>query len=66
MPPTSNNPETRYSFVDIPMRLVGTARSTDLTRHAADRRRDPLIQRCTRRILGLFTVEQACTPSPTA
>ena len=49
--------------MDIPMRLVGAARSTDFAQYAADRRRDPLIQRCRRRVFGLFSVEQACTPS---
>ena len=48
--------------MDIPLRLIGTARSSDFARHAADRRRDPLIQRCTHRVLGLFAVERACTP----
>ncbi|MGZ8562728.1 MAG: hypothetical protein ACXWWU_03825 [Candidatus Limnocylindria bacterium] len=48
--------------MDIPMRLIGAARSSDFARSAADRGRDPLIQRCRRRILGLFSVEQACEP----
>ena len=48
--------------MDIPLRLIGTARSSDFARSAADRRRDPLIQRCRRRVLGLFSVEQSCTP----
>jgi hypothetical protein len=52
--------------MDIPLRLIGTARSSDFARSAADRRRDPLIQRCRRRVLGLFSVEQACTPSAAA
>lgn len=51
--------------MDTLMRLVGAARSTDFVRHAAHRRRDSLIRRCTRRILGLFTVERACAPCPT-
>jgi hypothetical protein len=52
--------------MDIPLRLVGTARSSDFARYAADRRRDPLIQRCKRRVLGLFSVERACTPCAAA
>ena len=52
--------------MDIPLRLVGAARSSDFNRSAADRRRDPFIQRCRRRALGLFTVEQSCTPNAAA
>ena len=48
--------------MDIPLRLIGTARSADFARTAADRRRDPFIERCRRRVLGIFTVEQPCTP----
>ncbi|HSJ00382.1 MAG TPA: hypothetical protein VLA59_08350 [Patescibacteria group bacterium] len=52
--------------MDIPLRLVGTARSADFARHAADRQPDPLVQRCRRRVLGLFTVERACAPCAAA
>jgi hypothetical protein len=52
--------------MDIPLRLIGSARSSDFARSAADRRRDPLIQRCQRRVLGLFSVEQTCTRGPAA
>lgn len=52
--------------MDIPLRLVGTARSADFARSAADRRREPLIDRCRRRVLGLLSVEQACTPCTAA
>jgi hypothetical protein len=48
--------------MDIPLRLIGAARSADFARAAADRRDETLMQRCRRRILGLFSVEQACTP----
>jgi hypothetical protein len=44
------------------MRLIGTARSADFARSAADRRRDTVLGRCRRRVLGLFSIEQACTP----
>lgn len=50
--------------MDIPLRLIGSARASDLARLAADRRPDQLIQHCRRRVLGLFTVNRACTPSP--
>lgn len=52
--------------MDIPLRLIGTARSSDFARAAADRRRDPLVQHCQRRVLGLFSVEQTCTPDRAA
>jgi hypothetical protein len=48
--------------MDITMRLVAAARSTGFERSAAERRRDQLLQRCRRRLLGLFSVEQACAP----
>lgn len=48
--------------MDIPLRLIGTARSSDFARSAAERRRDPLIHRCRRRVLGFLSVEQSCTP----
>ncbi len=47
--------------MDIPLRLIGTARSSAFARLAADRRRDTLIERCRRRILGLFSVDEPCT-----
>jgi len=52
--------------MDIPLRLIGAARSSDFARAAADRRSDPFIERCRRRVLGLFTVEQACAPCAAA
>lgn len=52
----------RQTIMGIPLQLIGTARSADFARTAADRRRDPFIERCRRRLLGLFTVEQACAP----
>jgi hypothetical protein len=52
--------------MDIPLRLIGAARSADFARSAADRRAETLMQRCRRRVLGLFSVEQQCTPCPAA
>ena len=52
--------------MDIPLRLVGAARSSDFARAAADRRRDTVLERCRRRVLGIFTVEQPCTPCAAA
>jgi hypothetical protein len=51
--------------VDIPLRLVGAARSSDFARTAADRRRETVVERCRRRVLGIFSVEQRCVPCPT-
>ena len=52
--------------MDIPLRLVGAARSSAFKQAAADRRRDPFIQRCRRRVLGLFSAERACAPCTAA
>jgi hypothetical protein len=52
--------------VDTTLRLVGAARSSDFARSAAERRRDSAVERCRRRVLGIFTVEQNCTPCAVA
>jgi hypothetical protein len=48
--------------MDITMRLVAAARSTGFERSAAERRRDPLLRRCRRRLLGFLPVDRACAP----
>ena len=50
--------------MDIPLRLIGAARSADFARSAADRRDETALHRCRRRVLGLFSIEQPCYAVP--
>jgi hypothetical protein len=56
----STNPEE--PTMDVYMKLMASAREADVQRSAYRRRVNQLLATCRRRILGIFSVRQPCTP----